>query len=304
MAGSKVTRLKKIAREYHRHPKGAPNGIGGQFAPKNKAQSSKVPVIQSDIESIKQFTRIGSGVEGQIFADKKQGIVYKINHEFKERPNSRRNAFGKGNFSKKVSYEKESMRLKKANNLGIGPKLLSYDPSTNIMAMELIGDEYVTLKGMSKMDKPTKVKIISNMVSQMKNMHDGGMIHGDWHVGNVMSDTNGNIKIIDFGNSWSIDDDDKKLKKKSKYFISERLNELQNLLGDITYEFDEDEDESFFSNTLNSSQIKELKSLSQEINKSIDAIEKFSDNKIIPSSVSTSQFSDQIYSRIIKVLNQ
>jgi hypothetical protein len=43
MADSKVTRLKKIAREYHRHPKGASGGKGGQFAPKDSSGFKGLP---------------------------------------------------------------------------------------------------------------------------------------------------------------------------------------------------------------------------------------------------------------------
>ena len=37
-----ISKLKKIAREYHRHPKGAPGSKGGQFAPKNKSGSDSL----------------------------------------------------------------------------------------------------------------------------------------------------------------------------------------------------------------------------------------------------------------------
>lgn len=47
MASKKLSKLKKVAREYNRHPAGAPGSKGGQFAPKNRSGALGVDALSS-----------------------------------------------------------------------------------------------------------------------------------------------------------------------------------------------------------------------------------------------------------------
>jgi len=295
MTSSKVAKLKKIAREYHRHPKGAPGGVGGQFAPKNKTGSilksktnptaNKSPKIHNDLATIRNFNKIGGGMEGDAFLDRDEKVVYKINKGYRPlgvppRPHERK-------------FEKESIKLKKANDLGLGPKLLSYDKANNILAMEFINGEYSTIRDAESLDNQTRITIVKNIVSQMKTMHNGGIIHNDLHIGNIMTDKKGNVKLIDFG----VADTFEKSTFNNYEFLSARMDEVTQFIGYIVYGTgDPDDEDRFFNNLVDSKKKAKLKELQYEISSYLELVNDSKETKRV------NQFANGIYDKILNTI--
>ena len=290
-----LSRLKKVAREYNRHPKGSPGGVGGQFAPKNKTGSilksktnptaNKSPKIHNDLATIRNFNKIGGGMEGDAFLDRDEKVVYKINKGYRPlgvppRPHERK-------------FEKESIKLKKANDLGLGPKLLSYDKANNILAMEFINGEYSTIRDAESLDNQTRITIVKNIVSQMKTMHNGGIIHNDLHIGNIMTDKKGNVKLIDFG----VADTFEKSTFNNYEFLSARMDEVNQFIGYIVYGTgDPDDEDRFFNNLVDSKKKAKLKELQYEISSYLELVNDSKETKRV------NQFANGIYDKILNTI--
>jgi hypothetical protein len=264
--GSRVSKLKKVARQYHRHPAGAPNSQGGQFAPKNKAmpsmpndgvsrlktiasQSASVkatrqagsPNIHLDVVKIKSFRKAGEGVEGQVFIDDDAKVVYKVPKNWrgdgKQRIQMGNAAISRGALSStgNPTFMEDQVQLaKRISDLGVGPKIYNYDKNTGIVAMGLVEGE--SLDRQPPKTKRAKLKAMIDIVDQVKTLHDNNIVHGDLHSGNIMVTSKGKATLVDFGLSISEASYSKGSHQYSMPINNRKLFEIRNLLADFTEE--------------------------------------------------------------------
>jgi tRNA A-37 threonylcarbamoyl transferase component Bud32 len=282
--GSRVSKLKKVARQYHRHPAGAPNSQGGQFAPKNKAmpsmpndgvsrlktiasQSASVkatrqagsPNIHLDVVKIKSFRKAGEGVEGQVFIDDDAKVVYKVPKNWrgdgKQRIQMGNAAITRGALSStgNPTFMEDQVQLaKRISDLGIGPKIYNYDKNTGIVAMGLVEGDQLSEK--PPKTKKAKVKAMIDIVDQLRTLHDNNIAHGDLHSGNIMVTDKGKATVIDFGMAESLQ------KQTNAVAVQRKLLEVKHLIADFT-------EEDLLADGLRSDQEDDLNRLRKKINK-------------------------------------
>jgi len=79
-------------------------------------------------------------------------------------------------------------------------------------------DRYTPVASVMALLKPLiKIKIIQNIVGNVVELHDMKIIHSDLAPTNIMTTSNGEIKIIDFGQSCYVDKCNKVLGSKTKH---------------------------------------------------------------------------------------
>jgi tRNA A-37 threonylcarbamoyl transferase component Bud32 len=282
--GSRVSKLKKVARQYHRHPAGAPNSQGGQFAPKNKAMPSMPndgvsrlktmatksasvkatrqpdsPNIHLDVVKIKSFRKAGEGVEGQVFIDNDAKVVYKVPKVWQGGGKQRiqiggvlisMDALSSTGTPKNTDDQIEL--VKKISSLGIGPKIYNYDKNTGIVAMGLVEGDQLSQK--PPKTKKAKVKAMIDIVDQLRTLHDNNIAHGDLHSGNIMVTDKGKATVIDFGMAESLQ------KQTNAVAVQRKLLEVKHLIADFT-------EEDLLADGLRSDQEDDLNRLRKKINK-------------------------------------
>jgi tRNA A-37 threonylcarbamoyl transferase component Bud32 len=282
--GSRVSKLKEVARQYHRHPAGAPNSQGGQFAPKNKAMPSMPndgvsrlktmatksasvkatrqpdsPNIHLDVVKIKSFRKAGEGVEGQVFIDDDAKVVYKVPKNWrgdgKQRIQMGNAAITRGALSStgNPTFMEDQVQLaKRISDLGIGPKIYNYDKNTGIVAMGLVEGDQLSEK--PPKTKKAKVKAMIDIVDQLRTLHDNNIAHGDLHSGNIMVTDKGKATVIDFGMAESLQ------KQTNAVAVQRKLLEVKHLIADFT-------EEDLLADGLRSDQEDDLNRLRKKINK-------------------------------------
>lgn len=254
-----LSRLKKVAREYNRHPKGSPGGVGGRFAPKDKVSSpvkgdgvsrlktiatkaAKQPIkqpgqpaIEKDLAKIKAFKKIGSGVEGDAHVDYENGVVYKVIRGF--------------NKARDVDDPNEVTMLRKANKLGIGPKLYNYDPNTGVIATQFINGDSAQMDKDPVKTKKGKLRAMIGIIEQMKVLHENKIVHGDLHSGNVIANSKGDVSILDFGMAQEL----------TRFVENDgsRYREIRHIISDFM-------DEEHYYKGLSDSQVNQLEGLKKK----------------------------------------
>jgi tRNA A-37 threonylcarbamoyl transferase component Bud32 len=88
--------------------------------------------------------------------------------------------------------------MRQAAQLGVGPKVLGVNREA--LAMEFL-DGYKTMEGTgaSQMNGAQQKQLARGIFSQLEKLHRADIAHGDFHPGNVMFDSRGNVKLVDFG---------------------------------------------------------------------------------------------------------
>jgi serine/threonine protein kinase len=81
------------------------------------------------------------------------------------------------------------------------PKIYNYHKENNYTLLKMEKIEGITLKEFLKYKHNiyTKYEIISQMLQKLKQIHNLGYCHNDFHDENIIITNNYNVKIIDFG---------------------------------------------------------------------------------------------------------
>lgn len=134
-------------------------------------------------QALSDFKELGRGAYGVVVLDEVNNVALKY-------------STGTG----AVSSDKEIGILKKASELGFGPKL--YEANRNAIAMEYLKGytDAGNIRGVAELPLDQQKTLTKNYFRQMEAMHSAGIAHGDMHSQNVMFDINTlDVKIIDYG---------------------------------------------------------------------------------------------------------
>ena len=136
--------------------------------------------VMQDVNRIRQFKKVGEGVQGEVFIDEVNNIVYKV-------PKA---GFGTAPDGAEVKL------LVDANKVGVGPKILGFDPNTGIIAMQRI--DGVPVESRKRIGKAQAKSAMRDLVQQVQALHNANIAHTDLHGGNILIGKDG-ARIIDFG---------------------------------------------------------------------------------------------------------
>jgi predicted Ser/Thr protein kinase len=157
----------------------------------------------------REAEKIGEGLFGEAFLDKKEGIIYKKSRdtgEVVEKAKAQGENLGNlpgqawllGNISVQHTKQNEAAAQYVAGQLGVAPKLLG--KKGNVMGMEYLEGYSPQIKGDLEVQDQIKKKTVEALAA----LHIAGISHNDLHANNVMFKTGkdgsvADIKIIDYG---------------------------------------------------------------------------------------------------------
>lgn len=153
-----------------------------------------------------RFKELGAGKQGRVHLDKKKNTVIK---EY---------------FTKNPQWEKakeaEDKFLRLLNNTGVTPKLI--DSTDTLTSMELVKGKPLNIQNIDE----TSLRQIFNA---RKILHEKGIAHGDMHEDNIIVDTKGKIKLLDFG--WASEDPEELLDELTGGEIDYSFSTIMELIG-------------------------------------------------------------------------
>jgi predicted Ser/Thr protein kinase len=91
----------------------------------------------------------------------------------------------------------EIMAQKKAGELGIAPKVLTWSRDGNSFIMEYIDGYHPDFRQYSRAENKL---VLDNVEEMIQRLHENGIYHNDLHVGNIILDNKTNrVYILDYG---------------------------------------------------------------------------------------------------------
>lgn len=181
-----------------------------------------------DFETVKKFEKLKSNniINSKIYINNNK--LYKIYNQDSESKINFLNTL-----SKKEKYIDEIMNY--SINDCVLPKGKIYYKDKFIGIFMNYYKEYSSLYKLinNDMNVDKKILLLTKFINALKNMHDNNLIHGDIHLGNILTDFK-DIKIIDLDESYfNYENSDSDIK-------SDILNSL-NVIISVIYNFDLEE---------------------------------------------------------------
>jgi len=133
-------------------------------------------------DALKRFETIGEGGYGIVVLDRANNVAIKYSQ-------------GSGPAVK----AKELELMKKAGELGVGPKVLNDD--VRGVAMEFLPGytTFADLRALQSLGVAGQKQMAKNYFQQLEKLHANGIVHGDMHDGNVMFNPETlDVKILDY----------------------------------------------------------------------------------------------------------
>jgi tRNA A-37 threonylcarbamoyl transferase component Bud32 len=133
---------------------------------------------------LKDFDELGRGGFGVVVLDRANNVAIKYGV----------------NSNAPAGTTKEVALMRKASELGVGPKILNDD--NKAIAMEFLGGykTFYDFKEMQDLGLDGQKQMAKNYISQLEKLHGAGITHGDMYSGNVMFNPQTlDVKIIDYG---------------------------------------------------------------------------------------------------------
>lgn len=99
---------------------------------------------------------------------------------------------------RRKTFERELavyIELKKRRELKVAPALFSYDESSLTLTLAPAGEP------LTKRREKLSAKQTRKLGEALKRLHAAGFEHGDLSADNILVDSEGKVKLIDFGNS-------------------------------------------------------------------------------------------------------
>jgi predicted Ser/Thr protein kinase len=138
-----------------------------------------------DIDTVSNMPVLGEGASGKVVWDEANNLAIKYNT------------------TGDPLNERELRLNRAAGDLGVGPRVVAVSDDQKAVAIELLSN-HRTFDGarreMASLPRESQIEIAKNVVRQMAKLHRNGIMHNDFHSGNVMYNPQDlSVRVIDYG---------------------------------------------------------------------------------------------------------